>query len=370
MPTRMPSRRQLIASGLALAAAPLRHPFAAQAAEGQDDWAEPRTDAGAEAAAIRRVLDDAGSVAALRSILVVRNGELVAERYYGGASASALQSVNSVTKSVASMLVGMAIEQGRIDSLSETVGRLLPSAAARMPDSPALGITLEQILTGTSGLVYDYQTGMRALASADDPVAYVLGLHFDPAQVGRWVYNDAAVSLLSPILAQAQGMPVDQLAQRDLFGPLGIERVAAVRDKAGHIMSYQGLRLRARDLAKIAWTMADEGRWQGRQVVPAAWVAASTRPRVPATWRAGPMQTTDYGYLWFSGSLAGRPVFWAWGYGAQCERFEDPCPGADRPSRYSSASHGSGTMMPNGTRCSPWMGPARKKRVPWTIGSP
>ncbi|WP_295379322.1 serine hydrolase [uncultured Pseudacidovorax sp.] len=311
------SRRALISRGLALTAGSLLPLPAAVAAESPADWAAPKVDASAQDVAIRRVLDEAQSVAALRSVLVVRNGDLVAEQYYGGATASALQGVNSVTKSVASMLVGMAIAQGWIKGLSETVGTLLPSAAAKAPGSPVLAITLEQILSGTSGLVYDFRTGMAALQAAEDPVAYVLSLPVDPAQVGRWGYNDAAVSLLSPILTQAQGMPVDQLAQRDLFGPLGIERVAAVRDKAGRFMSYGGLRLRARDLAKIAWTMADDGRWKGRQVVPQAWVDASTRPRVPTTWQAGPVKNTSYGYLWFSGSLTGRPVFWAWGYGAQ-----------------------------------------------------
>jgi CubicO group peptidase (beta-lactamase class C family) len=135
--------------------------------------------------------------------------------------------------------------------------------------------------------------------------------------VGQWVYNDAAVSLLSPILVQAQGLSVDQLAQRDLFGPLGIEKVAAARDKAGNVISYKGLRIRALDLAKIAGTMANDGRWGDKQIVPAQWVADSTRFRVPTTWRAAPMQETGYGYLWFSGSLSGHPVFWAWGYGAQ-----------------------------------------------------
>jgi CubicO group peptidase (beta-lactamase class C family) len=317
MQNETPSRRKLISSGLALAAGALAPIPSVAATESTGDWDGPKAEAGVDTAAIERVLEEAGSVAALRSILVVKNGSLVGERYYGGTTASALHGVNSVTKSVASMLVGIAVAQGRIKGLSETVGALLPSAASRAPGSAALAITLEQILGDTSGLVYDYRTGMRALEAAEDPVAYVLGLPVDSRQVGQWVYNDAAISLLSPILVQAQGMPIDQLAQRDLFGPLGIERVAAARDKAGNFMSYRGLRMRARDLAKVAWTMADDGRWQGKQVVPAQWVKNSTSPRVQTTWRAGPVQRTDYGYLWFSGSLVGRPIFWAWGYGAQ-----------------------------------------------------
>lgn len=310
------SRREFVSGSLACVVGALSPLTSSFATESSSDWADMAT-ADIDQSAIQKVLVDARSVSALRSILVVKNGALVGEQYYAGATAADLQRVNSVTKSIASMLVGIAIQQGRIKGLSETVATLLPSAASKAPDAAALSITLEQILNDTSGLVYDFRTGEAALDMAPDPIAYVLGLPFDPKQVGRWVYNDAAISLLSPILVQAQGMPVDRLAQRDLFRPLGIERVQAARDQTGSFMSYRGLQLRPRDLAKIAWTMADDGRWGGKQIVPKDWVKTSTNSHVPTTWNAPPIQKTGYGYLWFSGSLGGHPVFWAWGYGAQ-----------------------------------------------------
>jgi CubicO group peptidase (beta-lactamase class C family) len=78
-----------------------------------------------------------------------------------------------------------------------------------------------------------------------------------------------------------------------------------------------GLRLRARDMAKLAWRMADGGRWRGRQVVPAQWVAESMRPRIAASVQAPPITDIAYGYLWFTGTMHGRAVIWAWGHGAQ-----------------------------------------------------
>ena len=311
------SRREFVAESVAAVLGALSPLTSSAAAEISDDWVERKKDAGIDGTAIRKILDDARSVTALRSIVVVKNGALVAEQYYGGMTASDLQAVNSVTKSVASMLVGIAIQQGKIRSLSEMVGTLLPAAAAKAPGGAALAITLEQILADTSGLVYDYQTGMPALEATADPVAFALNLPVDPQRVGKWVYNDAAISLLSPILVQAQGLPVDQLAQRDLFGPLGIERVAAAHDRTGNFMSYRGLRLRARDVAKIAAMMANDGRWGDKQIVPTQWVADSTRFHVPTTWSVAPMHKTGYGYLWFTGILSGHPVFWAWGFGAQ-----------------------------------------------------
>jgi CubicO group peptidase (beta-lactamase class C family) len=292
-------------------------PATSHGADNSADWVVSASGEGIDRAALQKVLDDARSVSALRSIVVVRNGVLVGERYYGGSSASDLQGLNSVTKSVASILVGIAIQQGRIKSTAETVDSLLPSAAAKAPGAAAHAMTLEEILTDTSGLVYDFQTQMPALEAADDPVAFTLALPVDARKPARWAYNDAAISLISPMLRAAQGMSVAQFAKRDLFDPLGIERFDGARDKAGHFMSYRGLRLRARDLAKIAWMMANEGRWGDRQIVPVDWVKTSTRFHVPTTWSAAPMQKTGYGYLWFTGSLSGHPVAWAWGYGAQ-----------------------------------------------------
>lgn len=257
------------------------------------------------------------AVPALRAIVVVRNGVLLGESYYAGASANDLLAINSSTKSVCSMLVGQALQQGKIQSVLQTVAELLPEAASKIPDSPAAKVTLSQILTGTTGLAYDWRTQMGPLFSAPDPTAYVLGLKGDGTEPGTWSYNDAAVSLLTPILERAHGMPVAEVAKRDLFAPLGIERFMWRHDKSGHATAYMGLSLRTRDLAKLAWTMADGGRWEGVQAVPADWVADSTRRHGPAQWRNPPVSDTGYGYLWFTGMLDGREVAWGWGYGGQ-----------------------------------------------------
>ena len=282
------------------------------------DWtvAPPDTQ-GLSSTALNAVLDDGSRLEALRSVVVVRAGMLVAERYYAGASAADLLPINSVTKSVASMLVGQALDQGRIQSLAEPVRRLLPDAVQHVPDSAAAELTLAQILTARSGVVYDYRTEVSALASAADPVAYALSRPADPQTPVPWSYNDAAVSLIAPILERAQQLRLEQVAERDLFSALGIERYAWQRDRLDMAQSWSGLRLRPRDLAKLAWLMTDNGRWQGRQVVPAEWVAQSTRPHGEAGWRVAPIAEPGYGYLWFTGRLHGQAVAWGWGYGAQ-----------------------------------------------------
>lgn len=276
---------------------------------------------GFEPGRLAAVLDRAAGLAALRALVVVRRGHLVAERYGGGAAASHLQPIHSVTKSVCSMLVGMALEQGRIKSLDDTVGRLLPEAAARFADAPAKEVTLRQILSGHSGLAYDHRFQAHALATAADPMAYAMQRPRAPQGAAVWNYNDPAVSLLAPILARAWGQPLQRIAQNELFTPLALEQHEWQHDRLGSAMSWTGLRLRPRDLAKLAWLMADGGRWRGRQVLPAPWVAISTQTHSRADWEVAPVADIGYGHLWFTGRLQGHAVVWGWGYGAQFAMF-------------------------------------------------
>lgn len=259
------------------------------------------------------VLADAGSLPALRAVLVARNGGLVAERYYGDASAGQLRRVNSATKSVVSMIVGQALAQGKLSSLSQTVAQLLPEQVARMPDSPAAQLTLRQILTGTTGLAYDFTRDMDPLARARDPVQHVLALPRSDAPAGSWSYNDAAISLLAPILERAHGMKLPEIARQGLFAPLGIESFHWRTDRSGQATSYMGLELRPRDFLQLATTVADGG----RGIVPADWLADSLKPHSAGAWSLPQVAGGNYGYLWFNGMLHGRPVAWAWGYGGQ-----------------------------------------------------
>ena len=267
--------------------------------------------------ALADALEAGQQVSALRAVTVMRDGQVLAQRFYGGASANTLYRIHSATKSVSSILVGLSLAKSKLRDLSQTVGELLPEAAAAHRGSPAAEVTLRQVLTGTTGLAYQWMTESRALAAATDPVQYAFQLARDGQPAGTWSYNDAAVGLLSPILERAHGAPLGEIARRELFGPLGIDAFEWQRDRAGREMSHAGLRLRSADLAKLAWVMADRGQWQGAQVVPADWVAESARRHVGGAWPNPPIAESGYGFLWFTGRYKQVPVAWAWGYGAQ-----------------------------------------------------
>ncbi len=306
----MRTRRRILLSGVSLAAAPV---LGAPAADWQTAAPESQ---GLRAGAVADVLTAGETVPALRALLVARGGVLVGERYYAGATADSLQPINSATKSVCSMLVGLTLRDGRLKSLDDTVAQLLPDAVAQVPESPARSVTLGQILSGRSGLAFDPMRFGQLVASQPF-VRGALSGPFVPAQPPGWSYNDALVALIAPILARAQGADLAVLAARQLFEPLGIERFEWRRDRDGNPLAPAGLALRTRDLLKLAALMLEGGRWQGTPVLPESWVTQSLKPQGPATWRAGPVADVGYGQLWFTGQLHGKRVAWAWGYGGQ-----------------------------------------------------
>lgn len=279
------------------------------------DWpASPPAAQGLDPAEVATTLDAGASVPGLRALVAARHGHVVAERYYAGAEAHQLQALNSATKSVCALLVGPALASGRLPGLDHPLAELAPATFAATPDAPAARVTLRALLTGRSGQAFD-SAQLRSIAAARSLVKLALAQPDTPAE--GWTYNDAMVALLSPVLEHAMGEDIAAQAERSLFAPLGIRDWTWRRDRDGQPIASAGIALRPRDLLKIAALVMAGGAWQGRRVLPAAWVAQCTEPAGPATWRAQPVQDIGYGCLWFNGRLHGRRVAWAWGYGGQ-----------------------------------------------------
>jgi len=280
----------------------------------------------------------------VRSVLVVRHGYLVYERYWQGVTAADGQDVRSVTKSFVSALVGIALGDGNLKGLDQTVGELL---AAHLPNDndPRLGrVTVEQLLTMTSGLAGDDQSlggdpgAMQRLALSRDWVGHILGQRLATDPGTGFAYSNGTSHLLSAIVADASGQSTLAFARAKLFRPLGIASAKALepvwealpsqatvqayerasvawpKDPQGYHTGFSSLKLPPRDLAKFGYLYLNGGRWDGRQVVPADYVAASTRQHSSPP-PDGPAE--GYGYQWWVTSQAGHPRFLAVGYGGQ-----------------------------------------------------
>ena len=278
-------------------------------------------------AALCRMTDRlAASDANIHAVLVARGGRLVFERYFVGSDevnnrkagnvtfdADTLHNVKSVTKSVASLAFGIAIDRGLIRSVNEPIFSFFPELSdLRTPEKER--ILLSHLLTMSLGLKWveatpatgDEDNDESRMHRAPDPCRYVLGLPATAPAGQEFFYNTGALTLVSAIIRKATGRPLDEFARETLFEPLGITGVDWVRYK-GDSDAGGGLRLRPRDMAKIGQLVLAGGRWNDHQIVPKAWIDASTAPRLEAT---GPY---FYGYLWWLGRslFNGREVHWA-----------------------------------------------------------
>lgn len=290
-----------------------------------------------DTSALCRMTDRLAASANVHAVLVSRGGKLVFERYLKGYDeandrpianavfdADTLHDMKSVSKSVASLVLGIAIDRGLITSVDEPIFSFFPELSdLRSPEKDR--ILLSHALTMSVGMKWVEATPSTGndnndearMHMAADPCRYVLGLPMI-APVGQdFFYNTGVLTLVSAIVRKAVGKPLDEFAREVLFEPLGITRFEWSRVK-GDTNAGGGLRLRPRDMVKIGQLVLAGGRWNDRQIVSKAWIDASTRPRLEAT---GPY---FYGYLWWLGrSLhGGREIHWdaALGRGGQSIR--------------------------------------------------
>lgn len=245
----------------------------------------------------------------LRSVLVLRDGAIVAERYYNGENADTLRDVRSAGKSITSLLVGAALDRGHISKLSDPVQQYWPQTKG----SGIGDVSIENLLTMRSGLASfdddpDSPGNENKFDEAPDPQAFLLAVPRADAPGTLYRYNSLTAWSAGLVAEKAAGQDLEQLARSALFEPLGIARWQWVRDAAGHPKGQGNLSLRSRDLGKIGQMVLDQGQYQGRRVISAEWIAASLAPRVAIG--AVDRYADSYGYFWYSKTqtVAGRQL--------------------------------------------------------------
>jgi CubicO group peptidase (beta-lactamase class C family) len=241
----------------------------------------------------------------LHALLVVRHGVLVLEEYFNGWTRDELHTLQSVSKSFTSALVGIAIARGEFKGVDEKVLDFFPDMKdiAHMDERKA-SMRLEDLLTMRSGTDY-HERGSdsphhelnRTLRGwdkfyLDRPMVRAPGTGFQ--------YDSGGVILISAMLKNRTGLHAAQYAKRHLFGPLGIKTYFWFANAEGHSHAGGGLNLTARDTAKLGQLYLNNGRWEDAQVVPEEWVRESCSMHVDL---AGPDQSpSGYGYLWWIGA--------------------------------------------------------------------
>ena len=261
-------------------------------------------------------LDAARAAAAdlprLHSLVVAQNGRTLLEYYAKVAAERRVTNVKSVSKSVISTLVGIAIERRLIPGVRQPIAAYFPELA-RDADPRKRRITIEDLLTMRSGLISTSFDNYGAWVGSRNWVDYVLRrpMVADPGE--EMEYSTGNTHLLSAILSKATKQSTWAFAQQQLGTPLGITVSRWPRDPQGIYFGGNDMLLSPRQMLTIGQLYLDRGRAGGRQLVPAAWIDASCTGLGRS--RFNPDQT--YGYGWWSRDFAGRQGCFAWGYGGQ-----------------------------------------------------
>ncbi|WMJ79001.1 MULTISPECIES: serine hydrolase domain-containing protein [unclassified Sedimentibacter] len=249
----------------------------------------------------------------ITGIVTLKNGEAVYENYFNGYTADNAIHVYSVTKSIFSALIGIAIHRGYIKSVDQKVLDFFPDYTVAKGEETIQRITIRDMLTMTAPYKYDSEPYEKFFTSPN-PIRDALDLLGGNGTIGEFNYSAiGGTHILSGLLVKATGQQILNFATEHLFSPLGInvpqnivlrnqeEHIAVMNDKStygwvvdpqGINMASWGLFLTPADMARIGQLYLDGGMWQGKQVVPPTWIDESTKEH--SRWGE-----LSYGYLWW-----------------------------------------------------------------------
>ncbi len=276
---------------------------------------------GLDSDAVAELFWRAARLESLDSLLVVKDGHLVAEGYFhaGGRERKAL--IQSATKSVTGALVGIAIDQGCLASVDEPMMSYFPELAQQLDDPRKNDITIEQLLQFRAGYQWEESSSelLELLYSGFPPPSLItVPLVRDPGT--GWDYSNLSTHLLGIVVSRACEVDLLDFSREHLFGPLGIEPGPWAQDWEGYRWGPGELHLRARDMARFGQLYLDGGALGGERIVSEEWVRDSWQPYTENAWydKVGDnFDRTAYGYQWWIIDAGPHTYYLAWGHGGQ-----------------------------------------------------
>jgi CubicO group peptidase (beta-lactamase class C family) len=243
------------------------------------------------------------------SMIVVRDGYIVFEKYYSG-NQDTLRETWSITKSITSALIGISIQKGQIPGLDSEIVLLLKDLDKTKTNKLAQKVKIRHLLTMTSGIPKPMGYGIGI-----DEVQALLksSLQVEPGQT--FDYNEINPNLLSMILTDGTGLLMVDYAKQYLFEPIGIAfyKWAPVM---GYTLGGYGLMMSSRDLAKLGYLVLHDGNWESQQIIPSEWIKESTRKQaMPGQIYDG--KPKEYGFLWWLLYFGTHRAYVAYGYDSQ-----------------------------------------------------
>jgi CubicO group peptidase (beta-lactamase class C family) len=250
----------------------------------------------------------------IRSVLIVRHGYLVYEQYFQYFNRDYKQGDSSITQSISSALVGIALKEGYLKSLDQKLVDFFPEYMTPDIDPRVQKITLKHLLTMSSGF-HKYDLFGKSIQERIRQKP-----NHEPGEI--YDYSSDAVDFLSPILVKTTNMSLLDFAKKHLFGPMGISEftwdfyIYPPFDKKPYYPAGLGISLKPRDMAKFGYLYLNNGTWNGKQIVPSDFVKESTQKQIKTDELEG-SEYLDFGYLWWEEKIQKYPVYIAWGWGGQ-----------------------------------------------------
>jgi len=254
----------------------------------------------------------------VESFVLVRNGFLVNETYYTLANQYTSASIASVTKSVASALVGIALREHYLDSLGQKMMDFFPGYVTPTLDPRKRDITIEHLLAMRAG--FDYTEGDDHSNIFNPNTNWMreainIPLRANPGQ--SFNYASVNAHLVSGILTKASHLTMMDIAQRFLLQPLGINVLSWPKDPQNYYFAGSGMVMYPRDMAWFGYLYVNGGSLNGQSIIPAEWVQASTQPHDDGSHTWGAFRNVKYGYFWWTAQWNTDSVFLAVGFGGQ-----------------------------------------------------
>lgn len=257
-------------------------------------------------------ISTAAGLPRLRGFLISRRGQVIVERYFRGTRATTRANIKSASKAVISSLVGIAISRRLIPGVEAPIAPYFPELLGPGAAPGKRQITIENLLTMRSGLASTSIRNYGAWVQSPNWVRYVLTRPLTDPPGAEMTYSTGNYHLLSAILTKVSGSSTWAFARDALARPLGITLAPWPQDPQGIYFGGNEMLMTPREMAAFGQLYLQRGQLSGRQIVPADWVAASFVPRTRSHW-----SDQLFGYGWWIRQMAGRPVYYAWGYGGQ-----------------------------------------------------
>ncbi len=244
--------------------------------------------------------------------LIIQNGSVIYEKYYNGYNQRHKNHMCSVTKTVISALVGIAIDQGLVRDVNQKILDFFPEFKPKNSDYLKNQLSIRHFLTMTTGLLWmnrgmGHEPMFRRLLKEKNWVKSILNLPINDKKFGQFQYSSAVTHLLSIIITKSSNISTQEFSEKYLFKPIGISNnIKWMKDPQGVNIGGYGLKLKPRDLAKFGFLYLNQGIWKDKQIIPKEWIVESLQ-----NYGEG------YGYHVWITKIGDFDAFMAAGYGGQ-----------------------------------------------------